>query len=171
MQFCVFTEEECEIILSDSKNAQLLNKCKLMLKNFLENGGFEISRFLPIKVIESFGQQSVNTGNQQWHIDDVSMINFVININGEGTEFYDSEKQQIEKLGRGNGIFLIGEQGYALLGLSPTVHRAPIVVSNDRFILKLIIDGSDKIKEYGSEIYYERLKESNKYLENFLINF
>ena len=160
MQFSVCINGETE--------EQLISRSKIMLGNFLESNNIDIHTLPKIKVIKFTGQSSLGQNNQSWHIDDVSLINFVINVNGEGTDFFNEDTQQIESLGEGNGIFLIGEQGQAFFGLKSTIHKAPIVVSDSRIILKLIIDGSDKIEGYNSSLYYERLREANKHLEEFL---
>ena len=82
-------------------------------------------------------------------------------------QLYTEKDDKIIQIQKGYGYPIIGIEGYAFLNIKPTYHQPPLVVSNDRILLKFIVDGSynlDKeisgnVEKHNSEQYNKRKAE------------
>jgi hypothetical protein len=161
----VYSDDECnQIINNEEQSESLIQKGKQILVDYFRSNGFYLND-CPVSIIWSYGENGINKGAKLWHFDDVCIVNFIICLNGDGTYiFIDDEIKQIQK---GYGYPVVGEEGYAFLGIKPTCHCAPLVASNNRVLLKFIVDGSydlDKkmggdVEKYNSEKYNKRKAE------------
>lgn len=161
----VYSDDECNQIINNKEQSQsLIQKRKQTFVDYFRSNGFDLND-CPVSIIWSYGENGINKGGKLWHFDDVSVVNFIICLNGEGTNIHnDGEIIQIQK---GYGYPVVGEEGYAFLGIKPTYHCAPLIVSDGRVLLKFIVDGSfdlDKkmvgdVEKYNSEKYNKRKAE------------
>ncbi len=180
----VFTPEECQEILRisdgyfDKQRARhpvtlqvYYDKVKSHVMSYLASNNITMSESADTKFMI---HTSSTEGAKKWHYDDVSILNFIINIQGEGTKILIDGK--IEVLAQGYGCMVVGHQGYANCGLKPILHCGPPVDVN-RCIMKFLIIPSyhvtkditgPSVCEYGSEEYKKREIELETLLENDL---
>ena len=85
---------------------------------------------------------------KEWHYDDVTLLNFVINVKGEGTLVL-MDDGTVHQIPTGFGCILVGDQGYTMLGLHPTLHRGPNH-DNDRAIMHVTLIPNFKITHWIS---------------------
>ncbi len=180
----VFTPEECQEImrLSDgffdkyrSRHPESLqiyyDRVKNHVKSYLTSNDITISESLPCQFIMA---TSSTKNAKEWHHDDVTILNFIISIQGEGTKVLINGN--IETLTPGYGCMIVGDQGYTMCGLKPVLHCGPPVDEN-RCVMKFVIVPNPEITkditgpsvcEYNSEEYKKRTIELELMLENDL---
>ncbi len=132
----VFTEAECaQISTSGVPTDSHKTCCKNIIRDFLATKGIELN------VGEASWEIRVDTvsnkGAKEWHYDDVTLLNFIINVLGEGTSVL-MDDGTIQQIPVGYGCILVGDQGYTMLGLHPTLHRGP-PHDNHRCMMKVAL--------------------------------
>ena len=164
----LFTIEECIDIENELKDIYV-TKAKNAVIDFLHMNGISVNN--NVKLLSMIHTKSTN-GAKSWHYDDLSIVNFIINIKGKGTKILIDKN--IVELERGCGVIIIGEEGYKFCKLKPILHCAP-ESDTDRILLKIMIDGSydasnyfsgNDVCEYNSVEYIKR----NKELEKLFLN-
>ncbi len=180
----VFTPEECQEIMRlsdgyfDKQRARhpdslqvYYDRVKNLVVSYMTSNGITMSESSDTKFM------IVTTSTEaakKWHYDDVTILNFIINIQGEGTKVLINDN--IEILPIGYGCMIVGDQGYTMCGLKPVLHCAPLVDLN-RCVMKFVIIPNDHITrdisgpsvcEYNSEKYKKREFELKTMLEDEL---
>ena len=143
--FRVFSEAECEQIATSRPSDDQLEYCKNIVRDFLATKGVDVKSPEAFQVIIT---TKSTKGAKEWHHDDVCIVNFITNIRGEGTSIL-MEDGGVCVLPVGHGCVLVGDQGYTMLGLKPTLHRGP-PVDIDRCVLKVAIPANATITGYLS---------------------
>ncbi len=173
--FKVFTIEECQEIGNKDKkqlSQVYIDKAKDYVISYLKSNNIQVKDTLQnVKhQIDTFSVKSA----KEWHYDDNTIINFIINIHGTGTKLLIDNK--IEVLPQGYGCMVVSEQGYSFLGIKPVLHCAPSDDKN-RCLMKILVNpsynsGEDYIGtsvcKYNSETYKNRQKEVEIMLEKDL---
>ncbi len=182
----VFTIEECQEITNLNINKQILpdiHKEYEVTKNYIEKAKSFLIPYLEsknIQVKDTFKNErymictSSSKDAKEWHYDDGLIINFIINLQGEGTQFLINDK--IEVLPQGYGCIAIGDQGYTFLGLKPVLHCAPSDDKNRCLMKIMLTPGCDSgehyigesVCKYNSETYKKRQSELKIMLEKDL---
>ncbi len=180
----VFTPEECQEILHlsdgcfDKDNIKqhgtlqvYYDKVKSHVMSYLASNDITLSESAYTKFMI---HTSSTEGAKKWHYDDVTILNFIINIQGEGTKVLIDGKTEV--LAQGFGCMAVGEQGYTNCSLKPILHCGPPVDVN-RCVMKFLIIPSyhvtkyitgPSVCEYGTEEYKKRAIELETMLENDL---
>jgi hypothetical protein len=138
----VFAIDECNDIINDGCNKEHIIKAKNKVIEYLQSKNITIDQ----KYLVSMIHTSSTSDAKLWHYDDNSLINFIVNIKGKGTQILDNEKNIIE-LQQGEGYIVIGEEGYKFLGIGPTLHCTPST-DNERMILKIMLNANYNLSEY-----------------------
>jgi hypothetical protein len=170
----VFTIEDCqEIGNQDNKLSQVyIDKAKSFLIPYLESKNIKVKDTL--QYVKHMIHTSSTKDAKEWHYDDLPIINFIINIHGEGTKLLIDNK--IEVLPQGYGCMVIGDQGYYFLGLKPVLHCAPSDDKN-RCLMKIMLNSNydsgehyigESVCKYNSEEYKKRQSELKTMLEKDL---
>ena len=151
----VFTEAECaEIAARPGERHQFdgeaddeyVTRCKNIVRDFLVTKGIELN--MPKASWKVRVNIKSHEKTKEWHHDDVTLLNFVINVRGEGTSVL-MDDGTIGVLPLGYGCILVGDQGYTMLGLHPTLHRGP-PHDNDRAIMHVMLIPNFKITHWIS---------------------
>ncbi len=167
----VYTIEECNQIIEDGPSKEQIQKAKNKVIEYLQSKDIILTE---PNHLNSMVHNSSTKAAKSWHYDDVSVINFIINIKGTGTKLLVDGK--IEELTQGNGFMVIGEEGYTFLGLKPVLHCAP-ESDVDRLMLKIMFNPNFNLSDYvqgpnvcsfGSELYKLRTKEVESMLKSDL---
>ncbi len=150
----VFTEAECaEIAARPGERHQFaddeyVTRCKNIVRDFLTTKGFD----LKVDKARDNWRVRVDTESgvtaKEWHHDDVTILNFVINVRGEGTSVL-MDDGTIGVLPLGYGCILVGDQGHTMLGLHPTLHRGPHH-DIERAVMKVLLLPNFKITHWIS---------------------
>lgn len=165
----VFTPEECCEIFDLSSiyhdyHLRHSNRIKSHVISYLQSHHIIMSDLASTKMLI---HTSSNHSAKEWHYDDVLIINFIINIQGEGTKILING--HIETLPKGYGCIMIGEKGYTFLGLKPVLHCAPPIDTN-RCIIKFLVLANfhvprdfigPSVCKYQSDEYNKRYHELN----------
>jgi hypothetical protein len=159
----IFTHDECETIKKDPYNIIYINKIKDQIIKYLKNNDLFLinTNTMKYSVINN-----VNKNTNKWHYDDITLINYIVCIEGDGTII--KHNNEILQLSKGEGFPMIGEEGHAFLNLSPTLHRSPNT-TDKRLLIRVILEPDFKINkiiegntnEYNSELYLLRMKNIN----------
>ncbi len=129
----VFSEAECEQIAASGPTEEQLTRCKNIVRDFLATKGVEVNPICFQVIVTTTSTK----GAKEWHHDDVTIVNLVTRIRGEGTSIL-MEDGGVCVLPIGYGCVFVGDQGYTMLGLKPTLHRGP-PVDIDRCLVKVAI--------------------------------
>ncbi len=161
----VFSEAECAEIAArpgkrfyfpehDEAEEEYVTRCKNIIRDFLVTKGIELNMSKASWTVCVNIKSHENT--KEWHHDDVTILNFVINVRGEGTSVL-MDDGTIGMLPLGYGCILVGDQGYTMLGLHPTLHRGP-PHDNDRAIMHVMLIPNFKITHWisGESVCDER---------------
>lgn len=127
MLFQVFSDAECyDITTTSGFTDEHALRCKNIVHHFFVTHGFIITDLSKYKERTKLFIQTESTEDaKDWHYDNRGCIlNFIINVRGEGTSVLTSDGR-ICTIPVGFGCILVGEEGYKMLGLYPTLHRAP----------------------------------------------
>ena len=116
----LFSYEECERITASGPTKADITKTKDYIHTFLAQFGITITNE---RCIKHYIATESSKDSKEWHHDDVTILNFIINIRGEGTRIF--KDGSIHVLTQGQGCVMVGDQGYTMLGLPPTLHRGP----------------------------------------------
>lgn len=132
----VFTEAECaQISTYGVPTDSHKTRCKNIIRDFLVTKGIDLN------VEKASWEVRVDTvstkGAKEWHHDDATLVNFVINVLGEGTSVL-MDDGTVQQIPAGFGCILVGDQGYTMLGLHPTLHRGP-PHDNHRCMMKVAL--------------------------------
>ncbi len=168
----VFTIEECQEIGNKyNKLSQVyIDKAKDHVINYLKLNNIKVK----VQNVKHRIDTSSTKDAKVWHYDDLDIINFIINIHGEGTQLLIDNK--IEVLPQGYGCMVITEQGYTFLGLKPVLHCAPSYDKN-RCIMKILVKSNynsdehyigESVCKYNSEEYIKRQSELERMLQRDL---
>jgi hypothetical protein len=144
----VLTEAECAEIAARPKcvGGEYVARCKNVVRDFLASKGIELNTD---KASWEVRVDLVSTKDaKEWHHDDATLLNFVINVRGEGTSVL-MEDGTIGVVPVGSGCVLVGDQGYTMLGLPPTLHRGP-GHDNDRAVMKVALVPNYQITHWMS---------------------
>jgi len=176
----VFTEEECDTIINNhtrvESNDEIKDKLINLMKKYLLDNNLELLNNSKLQIFSSSSSYT-NKAISKWHIDHVSVITFIVCVNGEGTYIYDDDNDNnkiIIQLKRGYGYFVIGEMGFAFVGLEPTIHKAPETQSHDRLLFRVVLDGNYDItdyligntEKYNSKLFKKRLDMVHSFVQD-----
>lgn len=117
----VFTIDECNDIINEEFTLKHVDKAKNKIINYLRTKNITVDK----KYLNFLVYQDNPYGSDVWHYDDDYLINFIVNIKGDGTQILDKENNTIIELKQGDGYMIIGGKGYLYLGLDPTLFRYP----------------------------------------------
>ena len=141
--FRVFSEAECAQIAASGPFDEQLEYCKNIVRDFLTTKDVTVTN--PSEAFQVIVTTKITKGAKVWHHDDVTIVNFITNIRGEGTSIL-MEDGGVCVLPVGHGCVLVGDQGYTMLGLKPTLHRGP-PVDIDRCLVKVAIPAKARITD------------------------
>ncbi len=158
----IFTPEECLDIIQNGVTQNYIERCKKTVVDYLTSINVVLKNE---KSLSHLISTIATPQAYEWHIDDVCLLNFIVCIDG----IYKDEEnnEDIYQLKAGYGKILIGELGYAFMGVKPTIHKAPIMDDRKRLMVKIFLDGSfdilnviegSSVAEYNSELFKERMK-------------
>lgn len=82
-------------------------------------------------------------GDDTWYYPDVSVVSFVINLQGDGIRILT--ENGVETLPVGHGCLLVGDQGYTMCGLKPTLCSRPR--STNSHMLTILVEPRENILE------------------------
>ncbi len=167
----VFTIDECNDITNGNLTDYHVEKAKTQVIKYLESENIILS---DRKYLTHMVSRSSTPSAKSWHLDDVSVINFIIIIKGTGTKILSDGK--IKELQQGYGYMVVGEEGYKFLNLKPVLHCAPSSDDN-RLLLKIFLDGNFYLSNwvlgpgvcsYDSPEYAERAEKLDSMLSQDL---
>lgn len=161
----VFSEEECDEIAERYKKVpyaetKYIVRAQNIVIDYLKSNNLTLTRDHLFKdMIHNVSTKEAKS----WHYDEVTLINFIVILQGEGTHVSFSNDSVIQT-SKGYGYIVIGKEGYKFLGLDPVLHCAPSSDEN-RLLFKLMLRGDINIDEcivgpsvcaYNSSLYKER---------------
>ena len=171
----IFNQNECDNIVANGITNAIEDKLIGIMRDYLLSNNLVLTNNSAIKVVTN---KSATTRAHEWHFDDVSIINFIVCIEGPGTEIYEPGSNQITCLTPGHGYMVIGEEGYEFLNLIPTFHKAPANTGVPRLMTKVFLSpnfNSDEsfignVNKYNSEGFLSNRQKITKLKESYMKN-
>lgn len=142
-------QHELAVVKNDTKflkTYDYIQKAKTHVMKYLESQNITVSNS---EVFNEHMKYMIHISSTKdakiWHYDDLPIINFIINIRGEGTKVLIDGN--IDILPQGYGCMVIGEMGYNFFGLNPVLHCAP-QEDKERCIMKIAVESSPNVTDY-----------------------